>query len=316
MDRHSVGWRGYIPALTTPFHADGELDRAGWVELVRWAVAEGMHGIVVAGSSGEWFALDDDERIDLFELARDTVNGQIPVIGCCNSLKPRDSLELAHAAEELSLDGIILAPPPYAVPNQREVVAFYERIAAEVRLPLCLYNWPRGTNIDMDRRLIQHLAELETVVAIKNSTGSFAGFLDTFFAVKDEIRYFGFGSDELSITLISHHGGDGTIGGGAVLGHVHPGFYEAVWDGDLARARQLGALDKAFFDFSMAPDFGPRFASAQAIMKTALNLQGLPGGYPRPPYLPLTGTETDQVRAHLEELGLLGDAHAAAHATN
>lgn len=304
MDRESVQWRGYIPALTTPFHADGELDRDGWVELVRWAVAEGVHGIVVAGSSGEWFALDDDERIALYELARDAADGRVPVIGCCNSLKPRDSLKLAQAAERLSLDGIILAPPPYAVPNEREIVAFYERVSGEVGLPLCLYNWPRGTNIDMDRRLIEWLAELETVVAIKNSTGSFTGFLETFFALKDRIRIFGFGSDELSITLISHHGGDGTIGGGAVLGRVHPGFYEAVWDGDLTRARELGALDKAFFDFSMRPDFAPRFASAQAIMKTALNLQGLPGGYPRPPYLPLTAEETERVRAHLDELGV------------
>jgi dihydrodipicolinate synthase/N-acetylneuraminate lyase len=304
MDRNSVQWRGYIPALTTPFHPDGELDRRGWVELVRWAVEEGVHGIVVAGSSGEWFALDDDERIALFELARDAVDGRIPVIGCCNSLKPRDSLKLAQAAERISLDGIILAPPPYAVPSEREIVAFYERVVSEVGLPLCLYNWPRGTNIDMERRLIEWLTELETVVAIKNSTGSFAGFLDTFFAVKDRIRYFGFGSDELSITLISQHGGDGTIGGGAVLGRIHPGFYEAVWDGDLVRARELGALDKAFFDFSMGPGFAPRFASAQAIMKTALNLQGLPGGYPRPPYLPLTEAETQRVRAHLEELGI------------
>jgi 4-hydroxy-tetrahydrodipicolinate synthase len=205
----------------------------------------------------------------------------------------------------LSLDGIILAPPPYAVPGEREVVAFYERIVDEVSLPLCLYNWPRGTNVDMDRGLIERLSELETVVAIKNSTGSFAGFLDTFFAVKDRIRYFGFGSDELSMTLIRHHGGDGTIGGGAVLGRTHPGFYDAVWAGDLERARALGALDKAFFDFSMGPGFAPRFASAQAIMKTALNLQGLPGGYPRPPYLPLTEEETERVRVHLEELGVL-----------
>jgi 4-hydroxy-tetrahydrodipicolinate synthase len=175
-------------------------------------------------------------------------------------------------------------------------------VVSEVGLPLCLYNWPRGTGIDMDRPLIERLAELDTVVAIKNSTGSLAGFVDTFFALKERIRVFGFGSDELSITLISHHGGDGTIGGGAVLGRVHPGFYEAIWAGDLARARELGALDKAFFDFSMGPGFAPRFASVQAVMKAALNLQGLPGGYPRPPYLPLTEDETEQVRAHLEQV--------------
>jgi dihydrodipicolinate synthase/N-acetylneuraminate lyase len=308
MDRDSVDWRGYIPALTTPFHRDGELDHDGWVKLVDWATEEGMHGIVVTGSSGEWFTLDHDERVSLFELAKETTNGRIPVIGCCNALKPRESLALARAAQELELDGIILAPPPYAVPNDREIVAFYERIAAAVALPLCLYNWPRGTNVDMNRALIERLAEIDTVVGIKNSTGSFTGFLETFFSLKDRIRIFGFGSDELSITLIGHHGGDGTIGGGAVLGRVHPQFFEAIWDGDLPRARSLGAMDKAFFDFSMRPDFSPQFGSAQAIMKTVLNLRGLPGGYPRPPYLPLTDEETERVRRHLVELGILHSA--------
>jgi 4-hydroxy-tetrahydrodipicolinate synthase len=316
MDRDSVQWRGYIPALTTPFDRDGKLDSDGWVKLVDWATDEGMHGLVVAGSSGEWFTLSHEERVTLFELAKRTVDGRVPVIGCCNALKPRESLALAQAAQELSLDGVILAPPPYAVPNEREIVAFYERVAAEVALPLCLYNWPRGTNVDMNRGLIERLAEIDTVVAIKNSTGSFTGFLDTFFALKDRIRIFGFGSDELSITLIDHHGGDGTIGGGAVLGRVHPQFFEAIWAGDLARARSLGAIDKAFFDFSMRPDFSPQFGSAQAIMKTALNLRGLPGGYPRPPYLPLTDEETERVRLHLEEQGILhratnGDDHTA-----
>ena len=80
MDRESVGWRGYIPALTTPFDRDGELDRDGWVKLVNWANDEGMHAIVVAGSSGEWFTLDHEERVTLFELAQRTVNGRIPVI--------------------------------------------------------------------------------------------------------------------------------------------------------------------------------------------------------------------------------------------
>ncbi len=305
MNRDSVQWRGYIPALTTPFHENGELDRNGWRALVGWAVEQGMHGIVVAGSSGEWFALDDDERVVLFEMAAEVVGKRVPVLGCCNALKPRQSLALAREAQRIGLDGVVLAPPPYAVPNRHEIRAFYESVASEISLPLCLYNWPRGTNVDMDRALVEQLAEIDTVVAIKNSTGSFTGFLETFFALKDRIRIFGFGTDELSITLISHHGGDGTIGGGAVLGRVHPGFFEAVWAGDLNRARELGAMDKAFFDFSMDPSFAPKFASVQGIMKAALNLQGLPGGYPRLPYLPLTDSETERVRQQLVALGIL-----------
>jgi dihydrodipicolinate synthase/N-acetylneuraminate lyase len=311
MDRYTIDWHGYIPALTTPFEADGELDRHGWQELVEWAVAEGVHGIVVAGSSGEWFTLEAEERVELFELAQSRVGGRIPVVGCCNALRPVESLRFAEAAAAIGLDGIICAPPPYAVPNDDEIVAFYGSLAKHTSLPLCLYNWPRGTNVDMSPELLARLSEIDTVVAVKNSTGSLPAFLEAFFGLKDSIRIFGFGSDELAITLIGTHGGDGTIGGGAVLGREHPAFFEAIWDGRLDDARHWGARDRAFFEFSMKPDFSPTFASAQAVMKTALNLRGLAGGYPRPPYLPLTAEQTARVRVFLASLDLLPSPSAA-----
>jgi dihydrodipicolinate synthase/N-acetylneuraminate lyase len=315
VNRESVDWKGYMPATTTPFTEEGALDRAGWLELLEWLVSEGMHGLVIAGSSGEWFSLTPEERVELFRSAVEQVGGRIPVIGCCNAISPRESLEYALAAEEIGMDGIILAPPPYSRPNERELVAFYQTLAARVRLPLCLYNWPRGTGIDMSTALVARLAEIDTVVAIKNSTATLTSFLETFFALKDEIRIFGFGTDELSITLLVHHGGDGTIGGGAVLGCDHPDFFNHLWAGDLDAARRCGARDKLFFDFSMNPDFSPKLASAQAVMKAALNLRGLPGGYPRPPYLPLTEQELELVRRTLAELDLLSTTAPAGSST-
>ena len=305
MDRTSVDWRGYLPASTTPFTESGDLDRDGWQELIEWLVSEGMHGIVVAGSSGEWFSLTGEERIDLFHLASRQVRGRIPVIGCCNAISPRESLAYALAAEEAGLDGIILAPPPYSRPNEREIVAFYAAIAERVTVPLCLYNWPRGTGIDMSPDLIARLAEIENVVAIKNSTPDLPSFLSTFFTLGDRLRIFGFGTDELSTTLLLQHGGDGTIGGGAVLGRDHPDYFNHLWAGNLAAAQRCAERDKRFFEFSVNPDFSPKFASAQAVIKAALNLRGLPGGYPRPPFLPLTDEELASVRAVVAELGLL-----------
>lgn len=308
MDRESVDWKGYTPAATTPFTADGDLDRGGWQELVEWLVSEGMHGIVVAASSGEWFSLSGEERIELFRLAVRQVRGRIPVIGCCNAISPRESLAYAVAAQDAGLDGIILAPPPYSRPNEREIVAFYASVCERVTLPLCLYNWPRGTSIDMTSDLIGRLAELENVVAIKNSTPSLASFVETFFALGDRLRIFGFGTDELSMTLLVQHGGDGTIGGGGVLGRDHPDYFNHLWAGNLDAARRCGARDKRFFDFSMNPDFSPKFASAPAVLKAALNLRGLPGGFPRPPYLPLSDEELESVHGVLAELGLLAVA--------
>jgi dihydrodipicolinate synthase/N-acetylneuraminate lyase len=305
MDRSTVDWRGYIPAVVTPFSEDLELDRDGFQEMLEWLVAEGMHGIVVAGSSGEWPSLTGEERIDLFRLAAKQVRGRIPVIGCCNAIAPRESLEFARAAGEIGLAGIIVAPPPYSRPNEREIIAFYESVARMTELPLAIYNWPRGTGIDMDTDLIQRLAEIEKVTAIKNSTVSLASFVRTFFELKDALRIFGFGTDELSMSLLEHHGGDGTIGGGGVLGRDHPDYFNHLWAGEIDEARVCGDRDRRFFEFSMHPDFSPKFASAQAIMKEALNARGVPGGHPRPPYLPLDDHERERVHAFMAELDLI-----------
>lgn len=305
MNRDSVDWRGYIPATVTPFDRDLELDRSGFQEMLEWLVEEGMHGLVIAGSSGEWPSLTGEERIDLFRLAAAQVRGRIPVIGCCNAISPRESLTYAVAAEQAGLDGVIVAPPPYSRPNDREIVAFYESMATRTSLPLALYNWPRGTGIDMQADLIARLAEIDNVVAIKNSTGSLASFVQTFFALGDRMRIFGFGTDPLSVSLLMHHGGDGTIGGGGVLGHDHPDYFNFLWSGDLDAALACGERDRRFFEFSMYPDFSPRFASAHAIMKAALDLRGVPGGDPRPPYLPLTTEERERVRVFMSELELV-----------
>jgi 4-hydroxy-tetrahydrodipicolinate synthase len=305
MDRDSVDWKGYIPAITTPFTADGELDLHAWGELLDWMLAERMHGIAITGTTGEWFSVTAEERATLFRTAAEQIDGRITVLGGCNAFTPGEVIEHARAAREHGLDGILLTPPPYVVPNADEVVAFYQTVSDGVDIPICVYNWPRGTRVDLGVEVVERLAEVENVVAIKNSTGDVGSFVDVFFAVKDRLRYFGFPANELGITLLRNQGGEGTIGSGAVLGADHADFFNHVWAGDLEAARRCGARDRILFEGFFDRDFAPRFGSAQALMKAALNLRGLPGGHPRPPLLPLTEEQTELVRGTLAQLGLV-----------
>lgn len=305
MDRDSIDWRGYIPAITTPFDEDGELNLDAWGELLDYMLAERMHGIAIAGSTGEWHSLAPDERRSLFRTAAKHIGGRITVLGGCTALTPREAIAYAEAARQYGLDGILLSPPPYVVPNENELVAFYQTVSDAVEIPICAYNWPRATGLDLGVEVSERLAEIENVVAIKNSTGDLRSFVNVFFAVKDRLRYFGFPANELGITLVRDHGGDGTIGSGAVVGADHADFFEHVWAGDLEAARRSGARDrrllKDFFDDNYAPQFG----SVPALMKAGLNLRGLPGGYPRPPLLPLTDDEVERMRTTLDALGLV-----------
>jgi 4-hydroxy-tetrahydrodipicolinate synthase len=304
MDGNSVGWRGYLPAVTTPFEQDGELDREGFAELLDWLAREGMHGVAVAGTTGEWFSLRPEERAELFQIAGARLGGRMTLLAGCNAFTPSEVISHAEHAADAGLDGILLTPPPYAVPSSPEIVAFFRAVSDAVTLPICVYNWPRGTNVDLDVPTMLALAELDRVVAIKNSTGDVGRFLDGLFAVGDRVRYFGVPTSELGITLVRHHGAAGMIGSGGVLGRDHPAFFEHVWAGELDAARACGARDRALMTAWFRPDYGPRFGSSQAIMKAALDLRDVPGGHVRPPLLPLTADERERVRATLASLNL------------
>lgn len=303
MDRNSVNWRGYIPAITTPFDEHGDFDAGAFERLLGWLHDQGMHGLIVAGTQGEWFSLSADERHELFRIAGRLLAGRTTLIAGCTAFTAREVAAHAAAAARAGFDGVLVTPPPYAVPGHREIVAFYRDVSAAVDLPVCVYNWPPGTNIDMSRSLLAELAELDKVVAIKNSTANLGHFMDVFFALKDKVRVFGIPMNTLGVSLVTEHGADGTMGAGAVLGRELADFFNCAWRGDTDQARRLGERNDHLMRAWFHEDYTGRFGSAQAIFKAALNLQGLPGGWPRRPLLPLDESGLASVRGTLETLG-------------
>ncbi len=303
MDRNTVDWRGYIPAITTPFDQDGALSTAKIVELIEWLLAEGMHGIIVAGSTGEWFSLDRESRSQLFRTVGETVKSKIPAIAGCSDFNAKSVINNAMLAKETGFDGILVTPPPYMVPSPRELLNFYKEVNAASPLPICIYNWPPGTNVDMPVSLLTQLAELDKVVAIKQSTGNFRLFLDTFFALKDKVRVFGIPANEIGASLVMNHNADGLMGAAAVLGRDHPDFFNRLWEGKLDEALTLGAKDRRLMQDWFNHDYTAKFGSSAAVFKEALNVQGLPGGYPRKPLLPVLPEHREAICATLEALG-------------
>lgn len=303
MDRDSVQWRGYIPAITTPFTRDGALDLEAMERLLQWLWDEGMHGIIIGGTQGEWFTISAAERKQLMHTVGRKLSGKLPLIAGCSAYTTAEVAAHARLAAEHGFDGILVTPPPYMVPTDREILAFYREVNAAVSLPICAYNWPPGTNVDMSLDLLRSIAELSNVVAIKNSTADLRHFVDVFFALKDAVRIFGVPMNELGILLVDQHGADGTMGAGAVLGRELPDYFNAIWDKDLPRARLLGERNEVLMRAWFNSDYTGKFGSAQAIFKAALNELGLPGGYPRRPLLPLEQDGVTIVRQTLAALG-------------
>jgi 4-hydroxy-tetrahydrodipicolinate synthase len=111
MNREDVDWHGYWPACPTPFTADGALDLESLRALVEWYVGQGMHGIFVNGTSGEWFSQSPEERRLVAETAIDQVAGRVTVVIGCTSLTAKEAAELGRHAIAAGADGIGSTPP-------------------------------------------------------------------------------------------------------------------------------------------------------------------------------------------------------------
>lgn len=301
--RSRASWQGYIPAITTPFDVDRNLDLSALGRLLEWLHSEGMHGLLIAGTTGEWPSMSPEECKTLFSAAGNQLGGKLPLLAGCTAFTAERVLDLADHAADSGFDGIVVTPPPYYRPLPDEIFGFYRDISARSRLPICVYNWPPGTGVDMPLDLLKRIAGLDNVVAIKQSTSDLRKFLDTFFALKDELRIFGHAMDEHGLALLESRGGDGTMGAGGVLGRIHADFYNHLWAGDIAAARECGRKDRLILDAWYTPELVGRFGSGPAILKAALNVQGLPGGYVRPPLQDVSAQDVERIRETLATLG-------------
>lgn len=303
--RARVGWRGYIPAIVTPFAADGAMDLNGLGVLLEWLHSEGMHGLVVAGTTGEWTSLSGEERAALFAAVGAQMRGKLPLLAGCTSFTARETIAFAEAAAASGFDGILVTPPPYIRLGDEEIYAFYAAVSAAVALPVCVYNWPPGTGGDIPVDLLERIAGLDGVVAIKQSTGDLRRFTDTFFRLGDRVRVFGHSMDEHGLALLQARGGDGTMGAGGALGRIHADFYNHLWAGDIEAARDCGRKDRIALDAWYTRDLVGRFGAGPAILKAAFNLRGLPGGHVREPLHDVSRDDRAKIENTLVRIGCL-----------
>jgi len=289
MDRDDVNWRGYWAASPTPFAADGSYDADAHRALMDWYIGEGLHGVLVNGTTGEWFAQTPEERKLVAQTVIEHVAGRIPVVVGCTAYTAREASEYARAAVAAGADGIESTAPPYSKPFDDELVAYFEELSASVDAPLMVYNWVHGTNVEIGPQLASRLAGIDTIVALKDSTPDLEQFFETTRTVVGRLRVFGPFMSTRGYAELKAHGGDGFIGGGTVYGAPDPQFWEDYWAGDdeaaLAHARRTEELfPKLWRPGGWAGLYGGYQSQLKAIMK----LLGQPGGEVRPPRLPVT----------------------------
>jgi 4-hydroxy-tetrahydrodipicolinate synthase len=286
---------GLMTALVTPLH-DDEIGVTALQPLVDRQIEAGVVGLVVAGGTGEFGALTVEERKLLTTEAIAAVAGRVPVVVQTGALTTRDAVVLSRHAEESGATNLMVASPFGETINWAERTRFYQTVAANVSIPIMVYNTPSAGLLTLAQ--IQELCELPNITAVKDSSGSpqLLGDLVEWAAGSGAGVYVGM--DSLLYDAIGG-GARGAVFGAA---NVIPEPLVAVarsllLHGQNEQARALWSHVRPFLRFM---EVSPNYMS---LCKSGLNLQGLQVGEVRAPYLMSDRSEVKELARRLAELG-------------
>ena len=209
-------FNGSIVAIVTPFRNE-KVDEKAFADLIEWHIAEGMNAIVPCGTTGESATLDYEEHHRVIELAIEVANKRIPVIAGTGANSTNETIMMTRKAQKAGADGALLVSPYYNKPTQEGIYRHYRKVAQIVDLPLVLYNVPGRTSSNVLPETVARLAEIDTIVAIKEATGSMKQVSDVIRLCGDKIVVLS-GDDSTTFPLLML-GGKGVI---SVVANVRP----------------------------------------------------------------------------------------------
>jgi 4-hydroxy-tetrahydrodipicolinate synthase len=287
-----------LTAIVTPFKADGSVDFDRFRELAQYLVENGSDGVAVAGSTGESPTLTDDERLELFRVAVDALEGRGSVVAGTGTYSTAHSVHLTREGHELGVDAFLVVTPYYNKPPPRGIVAHFRAVADVSDRPIIVYNIPGRVAINIEPETIAELAEIPTVRAVKQANDD----LEQARRIVSETGLDLYAGDDNLIVPFLELGG---IGGICVHTHVAgpkvKAMVRAFRDGDVERARRL--------DQELAPTYDLLKVQTNPIaIKAALNLLGHDVGGLRLPLVEANDAEIASVRDCLERLGALSPA--------
>lgn len=230
-------FRGSIPALVTPFR-DEAFDEPRFRSFVDWQIDEGTHGLVPCGTTGESATLSADEQRRVIEVCVEQAAGRVPVVAGCGSNNTAAAIAHVKAAERVGADAALIVLPYYNRPNQEGIYAHFAAIAEASPLPIVLYNVPSRTVTDISVETLARVAEIPSVVAIKDASGNLGRVSAQRLACGEEFVQLS-GNDDMTLGFMAM-GGKGCV---SVTANVAPrlcaDFQNACLRGDWADALKL-----------------------------------------------------------------------------
>ncbi|MDT7043014.1 4-hydroxy-tetrahydrodipicolinate synthase [Candidatus Nitronereus thalassa] len=287
---------GSLVAIVTPFK-NGKFDEQSYAELIEWQIANGTHGIVPCGTTGESATLTHQEHERVVAFTIEVVNRRVSVIAGTGSNATDEAITFTKHAKEAGADAALLITPYYNKPTQEGLYRHYAAVAKAVDLPLILYNIQGRTCVNMMPETIARTAKLANVVGIKEGSGSLGQVSEIIQQCGEKFTVLA-GDDALTLPMMAL-GAKGVI---TVTANVSPknmaNLVNAAQAGNFALART--------YHFKLAPLFSALFYETNPIpVKEALAMMNKIAPDIRLPLTPLSADNQERLRQVMKDSGLI-----------
>ena len=288
-------FEGIYTPIVTPYRDDFSIDRDRFAAVVDFLIGKGVHGLIVAGTTGEYYAQTPEERIEMMSLARDLIRGRVPMIVGTGAIRTEDSIMYAEAAVAAGADALLVATPPYAYPTGREIALHALAIDRAANLPVMLYNYPGRMSVNMDEETLNRLGRSPNFRAIKESSGD----PNRLHMLARDYPHIALscGMDDQALEFFAWGARSWVCAGSNFAPEAHIALYQAcAVDGDFTKGR---AIMSAMLPLMRVLEQGGKFVQC---IKHGLSFRGIEAGPPRKPMLPLNKDEKRALREVVETM--------------
>jgi 4-hydroxy-tetrahydrodipicolinate synthase len=278
--RELMKFEGIYTPLVAPFFDDFTLNHDAMQQTVDLLVNAGVHGIIVAGTTGEYYAMTMKERVYMMGVAKEMIAGRVPMIIGTGAIRTEDSVEYARQAKLHGADAILIATPPYAYPTGREIALHALAIDREANLPAMLYNYPGRMSVNMDEECLDRLGRSPNFCAIKESSGD----PNRLHMLARDYPHIALscGMDDQALEFFAWGARSWVCAGSNFAPEAHIALYQAcAVEGDFTKGR---AIMSAMLPLMRVLEQGGKFIQC---IKHGLTMRGVDVGPPRKPLQPL-----------------------------
>ena len=291
-------FEGIITPVVTAFDADYSINRNQFASTIDFLIESGVHGIVVAGTTGEYYVQTVEERIEMMKLAKDVINGRLPLTVGTGAIRTEDSVHFAEQAKSVGADALLIATPPYACPTGHEIAMHALAIDRAANLPIMLYNYPGRMSVNMDKSTLDILSENSNFNAIKESSGDPDRL--HMLAVDYPNIQVSCGMDDQALEFFAWGANSWVCAGSNFAPEAHLALYQAcVLEGDFTKGRKIMS---AMMPLMRVLEQGGKFIQC---IKHGMTLRGIDCGPPRKPMQPLKEEEQNELSDVIHEMNVV-----------